>query len=202
MTTSKSLGRNSLQAIALFAAILIATAIIYVDILLLDSNLGEQSLVEFSQAGLILLSAVFFALGARRQPEQRGYLALVSTLFLCMFLREQDALFDNIYHGFWRVPVAVVAISGLIIVVLNRATFRSSLHRHAQDPSFWIILIGVFLLIVFSRLFGSGQLWHNVPDQPGLAGAKTVVQECTELMSYALICLGSYLSHRYGYGED
>jgi hypothetical protein len=202
MAFSLSLGRGAKQAFTLLAAFLLSVAIIYFDVLAMGGAMGENSPVQLSQAILVLGSAAFFALGARTNSDQRGYLLLVATLFLCMFVRENDGLLDGIVHGFWLVPVLMIAVAGGGAVIYNRATLRGPAHQHAQDGSFWILAVGFLQLVVFSRLFGSGLLWDQVPGQHDLEAAKTIVQESTELVSYSLIFLGSYLSHKYRYGKS
>ncbi|MEX0340107.1 MAG: hypothetical protein AB3N11_13830 [Arenibacterium sp.] len=194
-------GRNTRQFLLLFAALLLALVAIYADIRVLKNGMKETSLVEAAQAILILGSGIFFAVSARKDTEKRAYLAFVATLFLCMFVRENDAYLDVITHGFWRVPVLVILCIGALVFIPNRKTFGSAARLHAQDSSFWIMVIGILQLVVFSRLFGSSQLWSHVVSQE-VGTIKTVVQEGTELMGYALIFVGAYLSHRHRYGEE
>ena len=50
------------------------------------------------------------------------------------------------------------------------------------------------MTIVFSRLFGTGSLWKDIATVDSRI-VKTVVQEGLELFGYALILIGSILSH-------
>lgn len=200
MFANQPFARIALQAFGIFVAFVITIAVIYVDILVMGNAMVEGSLVEWKQALLIFGSAIFFALGARHHKDQRGYLILVTTLFLCMFVRENDGVLDGIVHGFWRVPVLIIAVVGGFFVFKYRKNIRPALGQHAQDSSFWIMTVGFLQLVVFSRLFGSGKLWKNIPNQADLAVAKSIVQESTELAGYSLIFLGAYLSHKYLFG--
>ncbi len=181
---------------------MLTIVVIYADVLVFGNTMDERSLVQNSQALLILGSAAFFGLSASISSDQRGYLTLVSTLFLCMFVRENDGLLDNIEHGFWRIPVIVIAGVGMVIVIINRKTLRNPLVQHAQDSSFWILAVGFLQLVVFSRLFGSGQLWHQIPGQGDLGALKSIVQEGAELMSYALIFAGSFFAYKYQFANQ
>ena len=201
MTSHWPRGRILIQFLTLFTALLLAAIVIYVDTIMLGNTMGETSLVQILQAFLILGSAALFGAGASLSIDQRGYLILVSTLFLCMFVREQDGLLDNIVHGFWRVPVLIIATVGLIGVMRNRNTVRVPFLQHAQDSSFWILAVGFLQLVVFSRLFGTGHLWHNIPGQGDLGPTRMIVQEGVELVSYALIFLGSLLSHKFQFAK-
>lgn len=197
MTPNWPMRRPILQFLTLFLLIVLIIAVIYADLLVFGNTMDERSMVQNSQALLILGSAAFFAVAANKSRDQRGYLTLVSTLFLCMFVRENDGLLDNIEHGFWRIPVIIIASVGMIIVIRNRKTLWTPFVQHAQDSSLWILAVGFLQLVVFSRLFGSGQLWHHIPGQGDLGPTKSIVQEGTELMSYALIFAGSFLSYMY-----
>jgi hypothetical protein len=202
MTSSWFNGRTALQVLSLFASMLFSAVIIYFDVLTLGNTMGESSLVEISQAIAILCSGLFFALGARNNIDQRGYLLIVATLFLCLFVRENDALLDTIVHGFWRVPALIVLGVGTFAVFRNKNTIRAPLSQHTKDSSFWLLIVGFLQLIVFSRLFGSGQLWEHVPGQVDFVVIKRMVQEGLELVSYALIFVGSYLSYKYQFGAS
>ena len=202
MASYRSIRRSALQLLGLFTSFLIAIALIYADVLVFGSIMGEWSLVQISQALMILGSAVFFALGARDTADQRGYLLLVATLFLSMFIRENDGPLDNIAHGFWLAPAALIGVVGAGAVYVNRRTLRLPFLQHAQDSSFWIIAVGFFQLIVFSRLFGSGLLWDHIPSQTNLDAVKSIIQEGIELVSYLLICFGSYLSYKHLFGSE
>jgi hypothetical protein len=204
MYTFWPLGRAASQIWGIFAGFLLAVIIIYVDVLVLGNTIAEASLVEITQLVLILGSAILFGAGARKYARQRGYLAIVATLFLCMFLRENDALFDQIQHGFWRVPVLAVLVIGAFVVFKNRHTVRPPLQWHTQDSSFWILTVGFFQLLVFSRLFGSSQLWGQILSPADLGSVKAIIQESTELAGYALIFLGSLTAYifRFGVAHD
>ena len=202
MVADRPFARTALQVFGILASLLVTIAVIYADILVLGNAMGEGSLVEWCQALLILGSAIFFGLGARHHANLRGYLILVSALFLCMFVRENDGVLDGIVHGFWRVPVLIIAVVAGFLVFKNRKTIRPALIHHVQDSSFWILTVGFFQLIIFSRLFGSGKLWKNIPNQADLAVAKSIIQESTELVSYSFIFLGAYLSHKYVFGKQ
>lgn len=200
MLADRYSARTALQGIGICCVSLMTIAVIYADVLVLENVLGEGSLVEWCQALLILGSAVFFAIGARRHQDLRGYLILVSALFLCMYVRENDGVLDHIVHGFWRAPVLAIVIVAALLGFQNRKTIRPALAQHMQDSSFWILTVGFFQHIIFSRLFGSGKLWKSIPGQADLTAAKSIVQEGTELVSYALIFFGAYLSYRYLFG--
>ena len=74
----------------------------------------EHSLTELAQEALILISAILFWVGARQHPTVRSLLVLFAGLFGCMFIRELDALFDKIFHGFWIYPALLLAAGTIL----------------------------------------------------------------------------------------
>ena len=149
---------------------------------------------------MIFLSAALFAWGALRVSASRGYLTLMAALFLCMFIRENDRVFDTVWHRFWLVPALVVAAAGVFLARRNRGTTIAGWLAHARHGSFWVVMVGLIQLLIFSRLFGSGELWENVSDISNPNVVKTVVQEGIELVSYAILLLGSWLSSAARFG--
>lgn len=201
MTATQSKTQTLSAILAVVAALLLVCAVIYVEVRTLGGTVREPGLVETAQAMLIFLSSLSFFFGANRYPTQRGYLILMAALFFCMFIRENDAYLDRIAHGFWAVPAFLVAVTAAILVTRNRATLMSAFWGHAQNGSFWILIIGLAQLVFFSRLFGSGLLWDHVAMEAGSDVAKRVTQEGTELSSYALIFLGSVMSFQARFGS-
>ena len=78
------------------------------------NGITENSITELMQEALILISAILFWVGAWRYPTVRSLLVLFAGLFGCMFIRELDALFDKIFHGFWIYP-ALLLSAGTIL---------------------------------------------------------------------------------------
>ncbi|WP_295313009.1 hypothetical protein [Roseobacter sp.] len=81
MNAAHSKSRSIRHILALIFAFLVPVAIIYADVIMLNSTMGESSLVQIAQVLMILAGAFFFVAGAQAQPAQRGYLVLIATLF-------------------------------------------------------------------------------------------------------------------------
>ncbi len=54
-----------------------------------------------------------------------------------------------------------------------------------------LLVTGVMLLLVFSRLFGMGSFWHNVMGDDYVRAVKNIAEEGTELLAYCLIAFAS-----------
>ena len=186
----------------MIALMLAVNFTIFVDATILRNSLAEQSITQYTQSFLILLSSDIFALGAVRYPFKRGYLALVSTLFCVMFIRENDAVFDHIRHGIWVVPAIGVILAGGWYVACNLDTLVAPFLRHLEGRYSTFVYTGFLILVVFSRLFGTGSLWEPVMGSDYSPSYKSAIQEGVELLGYILIFYGSCLSYLDRFGDQ
>ena len=196
-----SMGRFLGEAIALVLMSVLVPFLIYLDATVLFGQISETSLTEWTQALLIFSTAALFFVGARKIPTARGYLMSAATLCFCMFLRENDAHFDDIWHGFWAVPVGLVFCFGFAFAVRHKETLRAPFLRHAATREGAYILVGFVVLLIFSRIYGSGDLWRPVMAENYSWEFKAALQEGIELMGYSLLTFGTVLSYRSGFGQ-
>ncbi|MFT6089454.1 MAG: hypothetical protein ACJAWM_001470 [Sulfitobacter sp.] len=183
------------EFVMLAVLIALVPVIVYIDVTILSDRMSEESLTEFLHNALLFVSIAFVVTGAFKYALARGYLLLVATFFLCLFIRECDALFDNIWQGFWIIPALSVLTVGIALVYRNRGTLTEPLLRHFETRPATFIYIGVLLLLIFTRLFGTGSLWEAVMGSSYSSSYKTAIQEGLELMSYTLIAYGSFISY-------
>lgn len=181
--------------ILIFLALLPVISI-YTDVVVLKNNVGEISVTEITQETLLLASALFFGYAAIKKPNMRGFLVLVAGFFGALFIREMDAFLDNIWHGFWFWPALLVALVSIFYArFLAKSTTLKPLTDFINTKPYIFILIGLIILLVFSRTFGSGSLlWHAVLAENS-SRVKTVVQEGLEVLGYAFIFYGSLVFH-------
>ena len=64
--------------------------------------------------------------------------------------------------------------------------------------SFTCVAVGLLITILFSRLFGTGQLWQAVMGEDYRSLYKSIIQEGLELLGYVLICFGWARIYRKG----
>ncbi len=113
--------------------------------------------------------------------------------FVVIVIREMDGYLDAIYHGAW-LPFALAALAATLAVVYrNRQGFWDSVSRFLATPAFGFFAAGGIGLMVFSRLFGSKNVWTALfqvewldPFTP-MYFAKAAAQEGSELFAYCLI---------------
>ena len=138
---------------------------INIDYFFLENNLSERSLTEFFQQVLLLA---------------------------CMFLRELEYYFDMIVHGFWVYPTLLLASLVITYAVKHSENFISSVHLFIQTNAYFNILVGLVIIMIFSRLFGSGTLWKDVMNDDYHHIYKTIIQEGLELFGYVFLFIGSF----------
>lgn len=178
---------------------LLAPAAIGIDIFLLGNSLDDASVTEFTQEGLLLASALVFWLHAWKIPAARGFLVLVAGFFSCMLIREFDYLFDLIWHGFWQWPAAAIAAVSIGYARLRcRGTVLQPMADFIGSRPYIHLVTGLVIVIVFSRVFGSGNLFWEpiIADYQHLY--KSVIQEGTELLGYVFVAWGSLQTLRQG----
>ena len=172
---------------ALIAACVVGC--IYFDVTI-NQNILEDSFVEFAQEWLLLGTTALFAMQAA--AKRQGGLWLVSGFFGCMFIRELDAYFDMIVHGAWKYfALMVVAFVFFKAWRMGKENTIASLAAFMKTRSFVFIFIGLLIVLVYSRLFGMGELWHSIMTDNFNRTVKNVVEEGSELWGYALVFWGA-----------
>ncbi|MEC6907411.1 hypothetical protein [Photobacterium piscicola] len=179
---------------SLFLLIILATpiAIINYDVLYLKNNIPEQSLTEYTQAFLLLCTAVAFAYLGQTNKLYRRTAFLIAGFFTCLLIRELDLFFDHlIFHGFWVYPALSVAIAALIYANQQRERTISALAEVMKNNYFPILCLGLGITLVYSRLFGMGSMWHQILGDNFQRIVKNIAEESSELLGYTLIFYAS-----------
>ncbi len=173
--------------------ILVAPASILVDITILKNSVSEISVTEFMQEILILLSAIIFFKAYLKESSSKGLYVLIAGLFLMMFIREGDYYLDYVVHGFWKLPVLLVFIASVYYARKSKTNILDSMLQESKTREFAIVLMGFLIIVLFSRLFGTSNLWAGIVSKEYLHIVKTVIQEGVELFGYSVLFYGSVL---------
>lgn len=181
------------EFLALTILMLLIPFFISVDITILKNGLSETSITELMQEFFIFISAIIFYKVSSREVESKGLFILISGLFIIMFIREADYYLDTIFHGFWKVPALIILITTLYYALKNKSTILQPLLTYSQTKKFTYIFIGFLIIIIFSRVFGTGSLWSNIMGDDYHHLYKTVIQEGLELFGYSFVFYGSML---------
>jgi hypothetical protein len=164
----------------------VAFAMIWLDIAVYKTEILETSFTEITQEVFLFACGLLFWLSPGA-PEQRGFKILVGGFFACLLMRELDGLFDRISHSAWCWPFSMIAIVSCVLAFKtnNRADTVNALAKFAGTPMFGTMATGLGVL-VFSRVFGMGDLWHLILKDGYARLAKTAVEEGIELISYSM----------------
>lgn len=108
-----------------------------------------------------------------------------------MFIREFDAVFDQVFHGFW-VYIAIAWVMFILALALrDKSNILTAMANASQARSFVYIVIGLAIVLAFSRVFGTGSLWRLILDVEAGSLAKNVIQEGLELLGYLFVFWGT-----------
>ncbi len=183
---------RSLRNFAWITALSLAVpALALIDAQLIGSASSEASATEVAQELLLLLSTVLFLSAAARSIEMRPILLLAAGFFATMLVRELDYFWDKIAHGFWVYPALMVAAIAMISASQQRTSLLSSWAKYAQTKSYLLVSVGLLVVLILSRTFGSQLMWRPILGNSDVSLTKTVIQEGLELFGYLFVFWGA-----------
>ena len=153
----------------------------------------EAGPTELVQTLLLLISSALFFLEARRCPDMRGALVLTGGFIGCMLIREQDYYLDMLSHGCWKWPALALAFSCTVYACVTFRATVAALARFVQWRYFTVLLVGLVIVLAYSRLFGMGMLWKSLLPDGEWRTAKNAIEESSELLGYLFICFSALL---------
>ncbi len=149
------------------------------------------SFTENAQLLLLAIVVFNFVRVAIRLKYVRHSAISFAGFFTACFVRENDELLDNVFHGFWVIPALLV--SAIAIALATRA--RTKIFREFATmlvPSVLAIVAGVVFLFGFTRLFGMDALWRCSLQENYVRAFKIIAEEALELLAYSWICFASF----------
>lgn len=179
----------------LFCSMLFIPLAAYLDTAIFKNRLSEVSLTELSQSTIVLTTAILLYKKAIISSTLKGTLFLASTLLTMMFIREADYYLDFVYHGFWKVPVFIVFSIGVYTVIKRKLPIITPLKQAIHTKAFGYMMCGLFITLVFSRLFGTGTIWRTMLPYDDATYIKNIIQESLELLGYCITFLGALILH-------
>lgn len=159
---------------------------VWLDIAVFKTQILEISFTEVTQEVMLFICALLFWFSPASEG-QRGFNILAGGFFACLLARELDGLMDPVSHSAWCWPFMLIAITTIAMAFnrKNRTSTLETLAAFTKTPAFGALSTGLCVL-VFSRVFGMGSLWHLVLDDGYARLAKTTVEEGVELLAYAM----------------
>ena len=167
----------------------VVLGLIYLDIKTFG-NIREQSFVEIGQSVFLLAASLIFMFLANK--KKANGLWLVAGFFICMFIREQDAYFDDLFHGSWKYfAIASALLFTWKAWAAGKVNAVKTLAAYMQSPSFTTMSFGMMVVLLFSRGMGMNKLWKLAMGDGYNRVVKNVVEEGTELFGYSIILLAA-----------
>ncbi|MDN3616569.1 hypothetical protein ACFFUS_09250 [Vibrio gallaecicus] len=190
-STSQVIYKRIQTALVVLTISIVTNLALRVDFMFFNDLPSELSITEMLQQLLLLGCVLSFIHLAKQRAEVKHAALLIAAFFAVMFIRELDHWFDFIFHGAWVYPAVLVAGSAIYYACKNGKQTIEQLGLILASPHMNTLVIGLMLLLVFSRLFGMGSFWQGVMGENYVGDVKNIAEEGTELLSYALIALGS-----------
>ncbi|MDG1660633.1 MAG: hypothetical protein P8H40_04560 [Winogradskyella sp.] len=185
-----------LELLILILLMIVPPLFVWIDFTILKTNLSEYSLTEFTQEFLILASFIILFFKTYKNRENRGFLILPVGLFLVMFIREGDYYWDKIMNGLWTILAVSTFLISVYIVYRQRQTIIPTLSTYWNTRGFGYLIVGLLIVLLFSRIFGTGDLWRAILKENYIGYYKTAIQEGLELLGYLIIFYGVILMSR------
>ncbi len=181
-----------IQFIGYLSIVLIAVAAIHYDSKQpIEQAFGEDSVTEYLHQLFAFIAAVMFAMAARLNQQTKGISILLSGFFLVICIREYDWFLDKISHGVWVYPALLVTAIAIFLFWRSKSGFVSGLTVFTRLPCYGTFLSGFLILMVFSRLYGTGSVWKRLMADNYILAIKNAAQEGIELLGYSLILIAA-----------
>lgn len=190
----KAIGRALLLLFGLGGGV-IALFLIFLWELQCEVRFTETSPTELAQSLLLAASAGLYFLEAFRRPHLRHSLVLVGGFFTCMFIREQDYFLDFLQHGCWVYPALTTAALCIGYACLNIRRTIAGLEHFVRWKYFPFLLIGLVIVLAYSRLFGMRMIWESLLGDNFSYTAKSAMEESSELLGYLFILTSAVLAN-------
>lgn len=179
------------RAALLSCLVSLPVCLLWLDVQWLGNTVGEFSVTELAQLALLAGTVLTLLRLAVRSGEDRRFAVLAAGFFVCMLIRESDSALDQLVDGLWQALVAFVATSCLVYGLLDwRSTLRG-MARLVSSRIGLLMILGLAILLAYSRLFGMGALWQGLLEDQYLRVFKNAAEEGSELLGYFLIASAS-----------
>jgi len=188
----KALGRTVLLLFGLGAGVILLF-LVFLWELHMPRPFTETGPTEIIQSLLLLTSSSLFFIEAFRRPDLRGAMLLVGGFIGCMFIREQDYFLDFLSHGCWVYPALTLAAGCIVGACLAPRRTLAGLEHFVRWKHFPFLLIGLVIVLAYSRLFGMRMLWEMLLGDNFSYTAKAAMEESSELLGYLFMLVAAIL---------
>lgn len=165
---------------------------LFLEARLLDSEeaFSEHGIVEALQVSMVAVVVLLLGLQAWRRPTRRTLSTVMALLFACLMIRETDQFLERyLFDKGWQTLVTPVFLTLLWVAWRQREALFRQLETYLETLSAGIMLAGMGVLVVFSRLYGRTDFWQAVMGDNYMRVAKNVSEEGIEFLGMTLILL-------------
>ena len=179
--------------ISVYAIILLSIfGILHIDTNREGKIFGENSLTEWSQIILILLSVIIFYRSGKIDKRNSSLMKLFIGMLSIFCIREFDGLLDKyVFNGAWQILVYITVALLFLFSYKHRNSLIKSINELFNNVSLGILESGFLILMGFSRLLGQKIFWRSVMKEVYLRSMKKAAEESLELLGYGFIFIGS-----------
>ena len=147
----------------------------------------EYGYVQWAQSCFLLLATLSLAVNALRDTGYRQLSICMGLFFLMLLIRENDQPLELFLpHGAWKFFVIFPALALVYFFLKNRQQVTEQLVAYTHTSSFGL-MIGGFVALMFSRLFGRLSFWRLLMGEDFSRGVKNAAEEGIELLALGLI---------------
>lgn len=190
-TIKSVLLKQSIFAVCIVGISILVNLCLRLDYVFNGPLITENSITEWAQQLMLGIAVLAFYRIAKQNPSLKHAAILISGFFAVMFIRELDFLFDYIVHGFWELPAALITIGAVAYAWRGGKSVMAQMARLLEQTDMRLLIAGVMMLLVFTRLFGMGSFWQGVMHDHYIRDVKNIAEEGTELLCYCLIAYAS-----------
>ncbi len=152
----------------------------------------ENSLLEWTQFGALVLTSIFMYLAGKKHSTLTDAFHFLMILPLIAASRELDSFFKHyVFEGAWRIVIVMFALYLIFYVSKRFNTIKKQFQKFTRTSSFGFMFSGFFLVMVFSRLFGQKVLWKAIMGENYVRLSVRIIEESCELAGYLLILTGA-----------
>ena len=151
-----------------------------------DGYFGELTFTEIGQEAILFVMFLFFLVISRKWFEISTIALLASLFYLASFIREFNFLVE---HWIYLV-LPVLALAGWILY-RDRKKFIQSVESFFRVPASGLLVSGLLITYLFSRLFGRSKFWRLLYHDESYRLAKAATEEGLELFGNSLMLIAA-----------
>jgi len=152
------------------------------------AKFDESSLTEYFQESTFFLVVLIIFFNITKRKSTAALSILIGGFFLTAFIREFDAVLDRyVYDGAWQTLVSIVFVLVVFSIYKNHRALRKIIPGFMTSYPFGMMITGMMVTFVYSRLFGETFMWQTVMEENYMRSVKNAAEESIELLGDSLI---------------